>query len=80
MSSRSTIYAALREHGGPAERRYRGRACAGFMEWCWLALEHAVKWGWRSDNAALQANTGRVRRPAKQALHRSCSTPSSSVS
>ena len=56
------FYAALRERGGRGGTPLSGASVHRVHGVVRLALDQAVKWGWRSDNPALHAHTGKARR------------------
>lgn len=56
------FYAALRKRGGEDGAALSGASVQRVHGIVRLALDQAVKWGWRSDNPALKANPGKVRK------------------
>jgi integrase len=56
-----TFYAALRARGGKGGRRLATSSVSRVHGIVRLALEQAVRWGWRKDNPAELANPGRHR-------------------
>jgi integrase len=57
------FYAAMRERGGRGGTPLSGSSVHRVHGVVRLALDQAVKWGWRSDNPALRANAGKARKP-----------------
>ncbi len=56
------FYAALRTRGGQDGAALSGASVQRVHGVVRLALDQAVKWGWRSDNPSLQANPGKTRK------------------
>ena len=57
-----SFYAALRKRGGRDGTPLSGASVQRVHGVLRLALDQAVKWGWRSDNPALHARPGKTRR------------------
>jgi integrase len=56
------FYAAMRKRGGQNGAALSGASVQRAHGVVRLALDQAVRWGWRPDNPALQANPGKVRK------------------
>lgn len=56
------FYAAMRERGGRGAKPLSGATVQRVHGVVRLALDQAVRWGWRSDNPALHAHTGKHQR------------------
>jgi integrase len=56
------FYAAMREPGGREGVPLSGASVQRLHGVVRLALDQAVKWGWRSDNPALHAHAGKARK------------------